>query len=161
RPQVPRALLVALQFAWVGLPFTAGRRQPTAAPESHCASWLGGRRMTTHANWRFASATVIGSSHLRTGTPCQDHYRCRVFRNGEDEPIIAIVVSDGAGSAIRAEDGAAITCTTLLEQVEFFLAQDRSLSSITDDDAHDWLDAVREAIADQASDAQLDVRDYA
>jgi hypothetical protein len=71
------------------------------------------------------------------------------------------VVSDGAGSAKRAEDGASITCTTLLEQVEFFLAQDRSLASVTDHDAHEWLNAVREAIADRASDADLEMRDFA
>src|SRR6516225_2777134 len=56
-------------------------------------------------DWRFASATAIGTSHVKTGTPCQDHHTCRVFRNGEGEPIIAIAVSDGAGSAIRGGDG--------------------------------------------------------
>jgi Protein phosphatase 2C len=111
--------------------------------------------------WRFASATVIGSSHVKTGTLCQDHYRCRVFRNGADEPMIAIAVSDGAGSATWGEDGAAITCASLIEQAELFLAQNRSLASITKDDAHEWLDTAREAIADHASDAGRDMRDYA
>src|SRR5262245_51033592 len=111
--------------------------------------------------WRFASATVIGTSHVKSGTPCQDHYRCRVFRNGADEPIIAIAVSDGAGNAIRGEDGATITCASLIEQAELFLAQNRSLASMTKQDAHEWLHAAREAIADRASDAEHEVRDYA
>jgi Protein phosphatase 2C len=115
----------------------------------------------SNTEWRFASASVIGTSHVKTGTPCQDHFRCRVFRNGEDEPIIAMAVSDGAGSAARGEDGAAITCASLMEQVELFFAQDRGLASITEDDAHQWLGAVREAIADHASDAERDVRDCA
>jgi Protein phosphatase 2C len=115
----------------------------------------------SYTEWRFASATVIGTSHVKTGTPCQDHYRCRVFRNGADEPIIAIAVSDGAGSATRGEDGAAITCASLIEQVELLLAQNRSLASITEEDAHEWLDTAREAIADAASDAERDGRDYA
>jgi hypothetical protein len=84
-----------------------------------------------------------------------------VFRNGEDEPILAIAVSDGAGSAARGEDGSTITCTSLIEQVEFFLAQERSLASMTEDDARQWLQAVRAAIADRASDAERDMRDYA
>src|SRR5215470_611237 len=111
--------------------------------------------------WRFANATVIGTSHVKSGTPCQDHYRCRVFRNGADEPIIAIAVSDGAGSATRGEDGAAITCASLTEQAELFLARNLGLASITKEDAHEWLYAVCKAIADRASDAEHEVRDYA
>src|SRR5262245_26015076 len=111
--------------------------------------------------WRFASATVIGASHVESGTPCQDHYRCRVFRNGAGAPIIAIAVSDGAGSATRGEDGATITCASLIEQTELFLACHRSLPSMTKEDAQEWLDAVRKTIADRARDAEHDVRDYA
>jgi hypothetical protein len=49
----------------------------------------------------------------------------------------------------------------LIEQVELFFAQDRGLASMTEDDAHKWLDAVRKAIAHHASDAGRDMRDYA
>jgi len=115
----------------------------------------------SNREWRFASATVIGSSHVKTGTPCQDRYGCRVFRNGEGEPIMAIAVSDGAGSATRGEDGATITCASLIEQAKLFLTQNRSLESMTKEDAHQWLDAVRKAIIDHASDAEHEVRDYA
>src|SRR5215831_8933549 len=115
----------------------------------------------SYTEWRFASATVIGTSHIKSGTPCQDHHRCRVFRTGADEPIIAIAVSDGAGSATRGEDGAAITCAALIEQVELFLAQNLSLASMTKEDAEEWLDTVRKAIADHASDTEHEVRDYA
>src|SRR5262245_40551276 len=114
-----------------------------------------------YTEWRFAGATVIGTSHIKSGTACQDHYRCRVFRNGADEPIIAIAVSDGAGSATRGQDGAAITCKSLTEQAELFLARHRRLSSMTEQDAHEWLDAVRKAIADHANDAEHEMRDYA
>ena len=111
--------------------------------------------------WRFASATVIGSSHVKSGTPCQDHSRCRVFRNGADEPIIAVAVSDGAGSATRGEDGATITCASLIEQAELFLARNRTVASMTEQDAQEWHDAVRKAITDHASDTEHEVRDYA
>src|SRR5215813_5270441 len=115
----------------------------------------------SYAEWRFASATVIGTSHVKSGTPCQDHHRCRVFRNSADEPIIAIAVSDGAGSATRGEDGATITCASLIEQAELFLARNHNLASMTKDDAHEWLDAARKAITDHASNAEQEVRDYA
>src|SRR5262249_15457599 len=115
----------------------------------------------SYTEWRFASATVIGTSHLKSGTPCQDHYRCRVFRNGADEPIIAIAVSDGAGSATRGGDGAGITCASLIQQAGPFLAQNRCVASMTEQHAHEWLAAVRKAIAARASDAEHEVRDYA
>jgi hypothetical protein len=115
----------------------------------------------TYPEWRFASATVIGTSHVKTGTPCQDRHTCQVFRNGENEPIIAIAVSDGAGSATRGEEGAALTCASLLQQAEVLLGQERSLSSITEVEAHAWLAAAREAIAAHARDADREVRDYA
>jgi protein phosphatase 2C-like protein len=115
----------------------------------------------SNPEWRFACATVIGSSHVKSGTPCQDQYHCRVFRSNADEPIIAVAVSDGAGSATRGEDGAAITCASLIEQAELFLARNHGLASMTKEDAHGWLDAVRKAIADRASHAEHEVRDYA
>jgi hypothetical protein len=111
--------------------------------------------------WRFAGTTVIGTSHVKSGTPCQDDYRCRVFRHCGHEPIIAIAVSDGAGSASRGEEGATITCASLIEQAERFLARNRSVASMTEQDAHEWLDTVRKAIADRAREAEHEVRDYA
>src|SRR5207237_8015857 len=54
--------------------------------------------------WRFAAARATGTSHLQTGTPCQDRLACAVLANG----ALVAAVSDGAGSAPRAEVGAEI-----------------------------------------------------
>jgi len=54
--------------------------------------------------WRFAAAQATGTSHLRTGSPCQDRLACTVLANG----ALVAAVSDGAGSAPRAEVGAEI-----------------------------------------------------
>jgi len=54
--------------------------------------------------WRFAAAQATGTSHLRTGSPCQDRLACAVLANGS----LVAAVSDGAGSAPRAEVGAEI-----------------------------------------------------
>ena len=53
--------------------------------------------------WVTASASVIGSSHVATGVPCQD--ACVIKTTKADEWVV-IVVSDGAGTASRAEEGA-------------------------------------------------------
>src|SRR2546421_9234627 len=54
--------------------------------------------------WRFAAAQATGTSHLRTGSPCQDRLACAVLANGS----LVAAVSDGAGSAPGGEVGAEI-----------------------------------------------------
>src|SRR5262245_60422188 len=103
--------------------------------------------MTRAGNWRYASASVIGTSHGKSGSPCQDSHGCRVFVDKE-RPVLAVAVSDGAGSAINSTVGATITCATLLEQVEVFLAEGGNIDDLTEVHSREWLKAVREAIAD-------------
>ena len=52
--------------------------------------------------WLTAQASVIGASHIKTGVACQDSAEIRISKSGE---WVAIVVSDGAGTALRAEEG--------------------------------------------------------
>lgn len=57
--------------------------------------------------WRIAGASVIGTSHTRTGTECQDTWaysqaNCRA----SPDTLTAVCVSDGAGSVTKALSGA-------------------------------------------------------
>lgn len=61
-----------------------------------------GRKKTL--GWRFAGASVCGTSHERLALPCQDAYH---FEQPSAE-VIMMAVADGAGSASRADEGAAI-----------------------------------------------------
>lgn len=54
-------------------------------------------------NWVTAHASTIGAAHLRTNSPCQDACAVKVSSDGQ---WVAIVVSDGAGTAARSNDGA-------------------------------------------------------
>jgi len=56
------------------------------------------------ATWESVGVSAVGSSHLKTGTPCQDTCVTRYSADGE---WIAVVVSDGAGSASRSQEGSA------------------------------------------------------
>lgn len=85
--------------------------------------------------WRFASALATGTSHVRTGLPCQDRIICRT--PGED--TIIVVVSDGAGSAAKGEVGAEIATTVFCESIEAQLGLA---------DAFDAQAAVRQALTD-------------
>ena len=58
--------------------------------------------------WTSVNAKIKGISHIKSGTPCQDYnISCD---NGD---TYAIILSDGAGSALHSEIGANIVCEAL------------------------------------------------
>jgi hypothetical protein len=107
--------------------------------------------------WRYASASTTGSSHLKSGTPCQDRHLC--VCEGE---AIMIAVADGAGSASMSALGAEIAVTTAMEHLR--------LDAATAADGQDgrWQDrvlgaanAARQAVLGQALASDRLPRDYA
>lgn len=58
--------------------------------------------------WKIAGASIIGSSHVKDGTPCQDFIYS--LTRGE---VICIALADGAGSYKYSETGAEIACTAI------------------------------------------------
>lgn len=61
--------------------------------------------------WRVVAASAAGSAHLARGLPCQDAWAWRCLPTG---PLLA-AVADGAGSAARAELGAALAVEAVLD----------------------------------------------
>ena len=72
--------------------------------------------------WRFAFASVRGTSHLRAERPGQDVGSCSILDRGEGESILIACVADGAGSSPRGEAGAALACASFAEAVEWAYA---------------------------------------
>ena len=62
-------------------------------------------------NWRVASASARGTSHIKTGKPCQDSVYHSVTSGG----ALIAAVSDGAGSAARSEIGSALAVKKAVE----------------------------------------------
>jgi hypothetical protein len=110
--------------------------------------------------WRTAFASVIGTSHTKTGSPCQDAGRCRVVTGLDGIEVLVAAVSDGAGTAIRSEAGSDLAVTMFLERFGDAAARDATLASIDKEFASDWLTAVRASIADLAYEEGHEVRDY-
>lgn len=61
--------------------------------------------------WRVVGASVQGTSHARTGHPCQDAHAWTTLEGG----VVALAAADGAGSASRAERGSAAAVRAALE----------------------------------------------
>ena len=55
-------------------------------------------------SWKVIGASVQGTSHQANGSPCQDVHLYRVLPGG----VLLVAVADGAGSAARTGEGAAL-----------------------------------------------------
>lgn len=61
--------------------------------------------------WQVVAASVVGVSHEKVSLPCQDAHRWRILPDGR----LLAAVADGAGSAERAEIGAAIAADAAID----------------------------------------------
>jgi hypothetical protein len=64
--------------------------------------------------WETAHASAVGAGHLKTGTPCQDS---SVVEVSDDGTWVVVVVSDGAGSAKRSEEGSKYTAAFFSQEL--------------------------------------------
>lgn len=91
--------------------------------------------------WRWAAASTIGTSHIRTETRLQDAYTVSAL----DKDHICAIVSDGAGSAKFGANGAWLTCRTLKVRFREWFAVNDNLPN--DETIADWIDDLRDLIS--------------
>jgi hypothetical protein len=120
---------------------------------------VGGR--LTEARWRTAYASVAGTSHHKTGLPCQDAGGCVVVAAADGSEVLIAAVSDGAGTASRSEMGAALAVSRFLRDFSEIVTQDPHLKQIDQACAEKWLTSVRDAISEIAVGEGNQFRDYA
>lgn len=110
--------------------------------------------------WRYASASVIGTSHLKTSGVCQDANRCEILTSPAGELILVTVVSDGAGSASRSNDGAARLCNHICSSVQCHL-QKAELNSIDTAAIGVWIKQFQSQMDCLAKEEGVTRREYA
>ena len=115
-----------------------------------------GRSLT----WKTIKASAIGTSHLDSQTECQDSHKVDVVQTEDSNQYLIAVVSDGAGSAINSSIGSKTTCETLAELVTQSLKTDQD-SALTENNATQWVQIVRDEINIIAEKEDLEVREYA
>lgn len=111
--------------------------------------------------WRYALASVVGTAHAGSGQPCQDASACRTLATAAGAPILIAVAADGAGSAPRAGEGAALACARSVEALAGYLAGGGALAGITPEVIRAWLGDFQAAIGQRAADAGRQPRDFA
>lgn len=111
-------------------------------------------------SWRVAAASAIGTSHTKTGLPCQDSVHVRLIDTVQG-PILISAVSDGAGSAAHSEIGSRAAVTTVTYLAENYLSAGGTLLSIGRDLALSWLAQVQSVISNLAIGAGTSTREFA
>ncbi|MFC4452329.1 PP2C family serine/threonine-protein phosphatase [Deinococcus sonorensis] len=76
----------------------------------------------TASAWRYVSSSVRGTAHVEHGLPCQDAHQVREAVNTQDEALLLLAASDGAGSARHAERGSRLVCEEALKLLELRFA---------------------------------------
>lgn len=112
-------------------------------------------------SWRRVNVSVDGTSHRKSQVPCQDASRCVELRSLDGDPILVAVVSDGAGSAIAAAEGAALACETMVTVSEAMIGSGRLNPPFSASLVSNWVSAFQESIGAVADERGLSARDFA
>jgi hypothetical protein len=110
--------------------------------------------------WRYAVAVSTGSGHRAAGLPCQDRAVAELVRDRRGEQVLVAAVSDGAGSAERADAGAACATSAFLACATAAL-RTQPLRAITATDAASWILGARKAVEALAAEEMAKPGDYA
>lgn len=109
--------------------------------------------------WRIASASEIGTSHVSSGTPCQDHAAQCVIETGYGNVLVA-VVCDGAGSAAHSEIGARLAAATAIELVGDYLRLGGHVGDIDREAMTGWVGAIADRLIAHANTDGNAPKDY-
>jgi hypothetical protein len=110
-------------------------------------------------SWRVASACEIGTSHVGSGTPCQDSAAHVIIRTKEG-PVLVVVVCDGAGSAAHSEIGSWLAATTFVELVEVHFENGGRLVDISSDKVVGWITNTADRLSARAREDGNPRKDY-
>ena len=91
--------------------------------------------------WRWAAASEIGTSHIRSCDRLQDAFTVSEVGHG----CVLSVVSDGAGSAQFGFSGAWLACRVLKVRFREWFSENEALPD--DDTLKDWIDEIRDRIS--------------
>lgn len=109
--------------------------------------------------WRFVFASVAGSSHNQSNSPCQDACFVKVDKSPAKESILSIFVADGSGSARYGGEGARLAVETAKSFMAEKIKQDEFSPDLTW--ATDILKAVRSRLLFAVEVPQNKISDFA
>ncbi len=112
-------------------------------------------------SWKFIFASVIGTSHTKAGTPCQDASACRLLTSADGSSVLVAVVADGAGSVRKSEVGAALACSLFVEEMSSLFELGGTVQEVTLDFVKSWITRFQNEVTLRAEAEELKFRDFA
>lgn len=113
------------------------------------------------STWRYANASVIGTSHEKSGKPCQDSSACEVLNDIKGEQVLVAVASDGAGSAQCSDMGSALACSLFMDELRAYLETGNEIKALTKDFYEEWIVRFQSEIHARATAMELPAREFA
>jgi len=111
-------------------------------------------------SWRYALTSALGSSHLKSGAPCQDSSACKITTFGNESFLVA-VVADGAGSARFSQYGSRLACYVVKESVQPLIDQGLGLDQLDREFVEGMVVRFQEMVRRVALRTQNTSRDFA
>jgi hypothetical protein len=115
--------------------------------------------MTTRSDWKYTYVSVVGASHKKLHSPCQDSSKCQVIQDSNGEDVLVAVVSDGAGSAKYSDLGSSIACSLFVKEVTEYLADENRVKDLDVPFFENWIDQYQDVIRSHAKD--FSIREFA
>jgi serine/threonine protein phosphatase PrpC len=101
--------------------------------------------------WKYGFASVLGTSHAKTGAPLQDACGAEVMPDAAGARVLVAVVSDGAGSAAQAQIGSRLACDLFLADVKDYFASGGTVAQLTREFIVRWIARFQQAVQQQAA----------
>jgi hypothetical protein len=111
--------------------------------------------------WKYGFASVAGTLHLKSSTPCQDASRIEVVRDASGAEVLIAAVSDGAGSAALAQLGSKLACDLFVDEVKSHIESGSALAISSDDFFADWVGKFRRLAAGWSRADNTRIQDFA
>ncbi|MEX5302636.1 PP2C family serine/threonine-protein phosphatase [Kocuria sabuli] len=109
------------------------------------------------AGWRACGASIQGGSHVRADLPCQDANATRSLKNEAGE-VLLVAVADGAGSASRGAEGAALMVRGLADRCVGVVESSPGRAS---GDLKEVIEGLREDLLVLAASSEVPLREFA
>lgn len=107
--------------------------------------------------WKLLCQSVLGTSHERSGLPCQDYCTAASVPLAGG-PALVLVCADGAGSAEHSDVGSRLACETLVGTIAEWLHEAGSLPLSLESQATQWVRPTHEALVAEAGRLAVDPR---
>ncbi|MDK9700714.1 MAG: protein phosphatase 2C domain-containing protein [bacterium] len=112
-------------------------------------------------SWKFAQAVVIGTSHIASGTVCQDSCMLDRVTNANGEEYIMAFASDGAGSAKRSKEGSELATRRICEQIKAAVLENPPDHLFSEKEVIHWVHEIVMEIRHKAYDENIVPREFA